>query len=297
MKLTNRMGLPQPLVDAVRNDGYDGPRDPNSISVTTLLKPPRMVALEKKHAGEIEEDASERIWSLMGQVVHGILERADKTGVAERRLTIQVEGWTVSGAMDRYIDGTLQDYKVVTAYKFKDGGVPIEYEQQLNIYSEILRQHGHPVNRMEIVGILRDYSKLEARRDANYPQTQVVVRQVPLWSESKAKAFIRERVILHQQARVTLPLCTPEERWARPDKYAVMKAGAVRAIKLYDNHADAEKHAAENKAYSVEIRPGENVRCENYCPVSEFCTQFKEESKNDDDGPRGPKPVPPGTLK
>lgn len=297
MKLTNRMNLPQPLVDAVRNDSYDGPKDPNSISVTTLLKPPRMVALEKQFAEQLEEDASERIWSLMGQVVHGILERADKTGVAERRLTIQVEGWTVSGAMDRYIYGTLQDYKTVTAYKFKDGGVPIEYEQQLNIYSEILRQHGHPVDRAEIVGILRDWSKLEARRDANYPQTQVLVRPVLLWPSDRAQKFIRERVILHQQARVTLPMCSGDDRWARPDKFAVMKAGASKATKLYDNHADAEKHATTDKNYSVEIRVGENIRCANYCAVSEFCSQYQEEFKNENNGRTGPVAKAAGSLR
>ena len=295
MKITNRLGLPQPLVDAVRNDGYT--TNGADISVTTLLKPPRMVALEKQHEAELEEDASDRIWSLMGQVVHGILERADKTGVAERRLSIQVEGWTISGAMDRYIDGTLQDYKTVTSYKFKDGGVPIEYEQQLNIYAEILRQHGHPVNRAEIVGILRDWSKLEARRDPSYPQSQVVVRQVPLWSTEKAQKFIRERVILHQQARISLPLCTEEEQWARPTKYAVMKNGGVRALKLHDTIGEAEFHARQDSNYRVEKRPGEKLRCQSYCPVSRFCTQFQEEMKNEDSGRSGPKPVPPGTLK
>jgi hypothetical protein len=253
-----------------------------------------MVALEKQHAEQLEEDASERIWSLMGQVVHGILERANRTGVAERRLTIQVEGWTVSGAMDRYIDGTLQDYKTVTAYKFKDGGVPIEYEQQLNIYSEILRQHGQPVHRAEIVGILRDWSKLEAKRDANYPQSQVIVREVPLWPRAKAQAFIRERVILHQQARISLPRCTPEERWERPTKYAVMKAGAVRAVKLHDNEQDALEHATQNKSYSVEVRPGETIRCDNYCSVSKFCSQYQEEQKHEGGGPTA---VPKGSLR
>ena len=282
-RITNHSNLPQPLVDAVKNDSYDGPRDANSISVTTLLKPPRVTALEQRHKDDIEEDASDRIWSLMGQVVHGILERADSTGVAERRLTLEVEGWTVSGAMDRYMDGVLQDYKVVTAYKFKDGGVPLEYEQQLNIYAEILRSHGQPVQRMEIVGILRDWSKLEARRDEDYPQSQVVVRRVPMWHPEDAKRFIRERVILHKQARATLPECSGEERWARPTKYAVMKEGGARAVKLYDSATDAEAHARTNpKLLRVEYRPGESVRCSAYCAVSKFCEQYVKikESEN-----------------
>lgn len=297
MKLTNRMNLPQPLVDAVRNDSYDGPRDTNSISVTSLLKPPRLLALEKTYATEISEDASDRIWSLLGQVVHGILERAETDGVAERRLSITVEGWAVSGAMDRYCDGTLQDYKVVTAYKFKDGGVPKDYEAQLNIYSEILRQHGHPVNRAEIVGILRDWSKLEARRDPSYPQAQVLVREVPLWPAERAQKFIRERVILHQQARISLPLCSAEDRWERPTKYAVMKEGAVRAVKLFDNRDEAIDYSIKDNKYYVEDRPGEAIRCSAYCPVAAFCTQYQDEIKNETPSDRGPQPVAPGSLR
>lgn len=275
MKLTNRLNLPQPLVDAVRNDSYSKGSGV-AISATSLLKPPRLLALETQHEADLEEDASSRIWSLMGQVVHGILERADKTGIAERRLSIEVEGWRVSGQMDRYIDGTLQDYKVVTVYKFKDGKVPEEYEQQLNIYAHILRTNGHAVSKLQIVGILRDWSKMESRRDPSYPQTQVIVRDVPLWEADRAERFVRERVILHQQSRVTLPECSVEDRWAKPTQYALMKVGGKRAVKLYDSEADALAHASiDPKNLRVEVRPGVSTRCEAYCAVAKFCTQYK----------------------
>lgn len=273
MKLTNNLNLPQPLVEAVANDEYD--RGAAHISITGLLRPPRLSALEEAHAEEITEDAADRIWSLVGQVVHGVLERADKTGIAERRLWMQVEGWTVSGQMDRYQDGLLQDYKFVTAWKFKAAGVPEEYEQQLNLYAALLRHHGHPVQRMEIVGILRDFSKLEARRDPEYPQQQVVVRQVPLWAPERAAKFLRERVILHQQARVRLPECSASERWAKPDVYAVMKQGKDRAVRLYETEIDAITHAKRDSSLYVDKRPGANIRCEAYCPVSGFCSQFQ----------------------
>src|SRR3990167_5596923 len=48
MKLTNKQGLPQPLVEAVRNDSYG--RGDADISVTQLLAPPRKVALIHEHA-------------------------------------------------------------------------------------------------------------------------------------------------------------------------------------------------------------------------------------------------------
>src|SRR6202142_1696526 len=88
MKYTNKQNLPQPIVKAVTNDSYNsGDCD---ISVTSLLKPPQMLALERLHKDDLEEDVSDRIWSLLGQVIHGILERAEETAVAERRLYIDI---------------------------------------------------------------------------------------------------------------------------------------------------------------------------------------------------------------
>lgn len=275
MKLTNRMGLPEPLVNAVLRDGYS--RGDADISVTGLLSPPKKTALEALHAAELEEDAADRIWSLMGQVCHSILERSTTVGVAERRLNIVVEGWKVSGGMDYFLseEGLLQDYKVTTVWKFKDGGVPIEFEQQLNCYAQILREHGIAVKRLQIVGILRDWSKMDAQRDPNFPQAQVIIRDVKLWPEAQAKAFIRERVLLHQAARKELPHCSSMERWAKPDQFAVMKPGAKRAVKLYTSETDATEHAAKEKGLTVIPRPGESTRCKSYCSVAKFCDQAK----------------------
>jgi hypothetical protein len=273
MKLTNRMNLPQPIVDAVKNDGYSsGDAD---ASVTELLSPPRQAALKRAHAPSLVEDASERIYSLLGQLVHSLLERANKTGIAERRLSTTVEGWKISGGMDAlYEHGLLQDYKFVTAYKFKDGKVPEEYEQQLNCYAQILRDNGEKVSALEIVGILRDWSKLEAQRDPEYPQAQVLVLEVPLWPEERAKKFLKERVILHKKARGVLPLCSADERWARPDTWAVMKPGAMRAERVYASKEEAEAHAAQKKGLTIDHRPGVSTRCQAYCVVSKHCAQY-----------------------
>ena len=279
MRYTNEMNLPQAIADAVTKDTYD--RGEADISATGLLRPPRLAALEEAHAEELTEDVSERIWSLFGQAMHSVLERADQTAVTERRFTMKVEGWTVSGQADRFLRGTISDYKFVTAWKFKGAGVPDEFEAQLNVYAELHRQNGHDVKRLEIVGILRDWSKLEARRDANYPQRQVVVREVPLWTQARAQKFIRERVILHQQARLTLPECSPEDRWAKADTWAVMKRGGKRAVKLYTNRELAETHVAGDGSLHIVFRPGESVRCAVYCPVSAVCSQYQAMNKNE----------------
>jgi hypothetical protein len=279
VKLTNKLNLPSAIVEAVANDGYT--RGDADISVTQLIKSPRIVALEKEHAGEIVEDASDRIWSLMGQSIHTILERANRVGIAERRLSITVEGWKISGGMDLFDeDGILTDYKVTSAWSVK-AGAKDEWIEQLNVYAEILRANGHPVKGLRVVAILRDWSKLEARRDPAYAQSQVAVFDLTLWDAPKAERFIRDRVTLHKQAQIDLPLCSKEDGWAKSDTFAVMKQGATRETRVYESEEEAHGHAAQNSALYVQKRPGESTRCISYCSVARFCAQFKaiQESK------------------
>ncbi len=188
---------------------------------------------------------------------------------------MDVLGWKISGGMDLVHDnGKLTDYKVTSVWQFLDGKVPDSFVQQLNIYAELLRENGLEVNRLEVVGVLRDWSKMEAMRNDGLPRHQVVVRQIPMWEPAFTRVFIADRVHQHQEARKALPECTPEERWARPDVYAVMKEGRKSAVKLYNNDAEAQLHVAGEKGLSVVKRPGMSVRCAGYCSVSGFCTQY-----------------------
>lgn len=272
--LTNRANLPQAIVDAVSNDGYT--KGDADISVTGLLKAPRIGVLEMLHNHEIVEDASDRIWSLFGQSIHTILERANRTAIAERRLSMEVEGWKVSGGMDLYDEaGILTDYKTTSVWKLIKGDLD-EWTKQLNLYAVILRHHGHVVTKLQVVAILRDWSKMDASRDPEYPQAQVVNIEIPVWDVDTAAKFMRERVILHQQANLKLPECSPEDRWARPDVYAVMKVGRKSAVKLYSNENEAKAHAGFDRTLSVTHRPGMSVRCNSYCAVLPFCLQGQQ---------------------
>lgn len=276
MRYTNRAELPQAIVDAVTNDPYS--KGDADISVTGLLKSPRITLLEKKYQNEIEEDVSDRIWSLLGQSIHTILERANRTAIAERRMSIEIEGWVVSGGMDVYEEaGILLDYKTTSVWKVIKGDIE-EWERQLNLYAVILRHHGHKVERLQVIAILRDWSKGEAQRDPAYPQAQIVNINIKLWDADQAFKFMRERVILHKQAQVSaLPECSPQDRWTRPDVYAVMKPGRKSAVKLHSNEKDANAHAASEKGFKVVHRVGVSVRCQSYCRVAQFCDQWKLE--------------------
>src|SRR5262245_59885962 len=116
MLITNDLNLPAPLVKAVSS-----PRPqygPKTVSVTALVQPPQIQGLLNRHDAELSEDAADRLWMLMGTLLHDVLERHAEgleDTIAEQRLEIQIEGWTVTGKYDLsefILDGeTLTDWK------------------------------------------------------------------------------------------------------------------------------------------------------------------------------------------
>lgn len=279
MEWTNRHGLPDAIVRAIANDPYDaGDAD---ISVTSLIAPPQMRVLRQQHDAEMKLDVIDSIWSLLGQAVHVILERAEMEGIAETRLYANIAGWRVSGQFDRLvlINGTLQDYKVTSAWSGIHGPKP-EWIAQLNCLARLCALNWIDVNKLEIIAIYRDWSRLQAWRSSDYPQTQVGTLPIPLWSVDYVRAYMEERVKLHQVAEKghVLP-CTNEERWLRNETWAIMKPGRKTALKLCDNPEAAEQYCAAKGLVigtdcRVDHRQGEFVRCQNYCDVAEFCPQW-----------------------
>ena len=260
-------------MNAVANAQYS--RGDADISITQLLDPPRKVALERIYEDVLEADVSDQIFSLMGQAMHTILERGGVATQSEQRLYADIGGWRVSGQFD-YIDdeGILWDWKFVSVWEAMNG-VKQGREDQLNAYAYLASANELQVRGLCVGFIFRDWKASDSKL-SGYPSSQVWTYGVKLRSLCDTKSFLDERVRLHQEAREQLPECTPEERWARPDTYAVIKAGGKRATKVFQKQADAALFAgAKGSSYAVELRPGTNTRCESYCDVSAYCEQFK----------------------
>ena len=280
MRLTNNLNLPQPIVDAVSRDPYT--KGDAHISVTGLIAPARKRVLEIMHADELTEDVSNRLWSLIGQIGHGILERADVTALTEERLYIKRHGWRISGQFDRYVleQGLLQDYKFTTTYTIKDG-FKFEWEAQENLYKLLLETHGYTVKKLQVVAILRDWQKGKAKHSGDYPQIPVQLIDIPIWPRDRVESYIVERLTAHGNAQHVLPQCTAAERWATPDTFAVMKVGNTRATSVWLTEDEAHAAIAELQRtkpgrYSVQRRSGENKRCQDYCPAAPRCAQWEE---------------------
>lgn len=243
----------------------------------------------KLHDSQIEEDAADRIFSLMGTLLHDVLEKSAKSFdhcTTEEALTTEILGWKVTGHYDLtefVLDGELlTDWKFTSVYAMKDKELKPEWDAQVNIYAELLRLSGKIVSKAQVVAIGRDWSRSRAARESDYPQRQVIIKPVLLWSSEKVNAYLHERIALHQQAdrEGVWPECTEEERWARPAKWAIMKKGNKKATKLCDSEQDAkgwlDQILGGKNMYSIDYRPGESIRCQSYCPVAQFCQQAKK---------------------
>ena len=284
--LTNKSNLPEAILKAMQNDTYD--KGNSDYTATSLLKPARITALEKLHGHELEEDAENGLYRLYGQLAHALLERGNENDLAEKRFFILVNGMNVSAQLDTLSvkSKVLSDYKFTTSWGFKKDAPPKpDFVAQLNIQAEILRQNGYEVKKLQIIGLLRDWQISQAKADPNYPQTPVIILDIPMWSTETILLFIRMRISAHQEAARNLPECSSDERWAKPDTWAVIKNGQKRAInggvQLSPQLAEAVKE--KTPGTFVQHRPGESVRCANYCSVSKFCTQYQNEIKKEEE--------------
>lgn len=225
MKVTNNNGLPKAIFDLIANDNYS--RGDADISVTQLIDSPRVRVLSQLHDHEIEIEASTRLALTLGKAFHSAVEKGTITGTAERRLFMEVNGWKISGGVDHYEDGIISDYKTCNVWKsvYADGGKIDEWELQLNVYAQLHREIGEEVKGLKIFALFKDWNKRgfgEAYKkgklwqpwtSSGYPSRDWEYVNVPLWSSERAKAYILERVRLHQEAEKELPLCSKSDIW------------------------------------------------------------------------------------
>jgi hypothetical protein len=292
MKITNRTGLPPPLVAMLTKEYYS--KGDSEYSATGLIEPPRIKLLRERYKDQIESDVVDMMWSFLGTALHARLEELDLEAlgltsyIKEERLFAEVNGIRISGAIDLQekapVGIIISDYKYTSAYSVIYGKE--EWVAQLNIYKWFVEKvKGERVVALRICAFLRDHSKHDAR--GNYPAEPIVEIDLPVWSFEKADAYVKERLNLHLEAAMAdatggaLPPCTDAERWMTEEVFAVKREGRKTAIKLYNSMEEATARAVEEKGY-VETRKGTPRRCEgNYCKVAQWCDQYQSEKREE----------------
>lgn len=293
--LTNEYGLPQILYDAMSIKDYD-PVGASDYSATSLISPPRIVQLNKRHKDEVQEDVLDWWARFKGTAIHSALEKGlkplDDRYIIERKITRfdKPEGATedkfrrVVAKLDAYDKETqtLSDHKTTTTFihgnEMKD-----EWINQLNINAYFLEKDGYSVKNVAINAIYMDWRPTAGRyKDEKYPAIPCYEFLTEAWPMEKREQFYKERLALHVAAEdlsdEDLPECTSEEMWEKAGCFAVYKPGAQKATRLCPSREDAELYiqAKGLTGYKIEDRPGERTRCERYCSCRDFCSQYKK---------------------
>lgn len=275
MKITNQFNLPQALVDAVTVTRHN---EAGCYSATTLLKGVTETVLTDRHWDEIEVDAGDSIWTVFGSAVHSIFEKQKDNSFKEEFFSVKVGTATVTGRVDSYDmeNEILVDWKTASVWKVQFADFE-DWKNQGLIYAWLMKQNGLNVKKCRFIALLKDHSKSKAKNDASYPQLPVYVYEFDVTDADLAETetFIKNRLaelsVAEQVKDEDLNPCTEKERWASPEKWAVMKKGRKTALKLCDSEEDAVAIKEEKGGDYIEHRPGESRKCESYCHVCKWC--------------------------
>lgn len=289
MKVTNRLGLPAAFVNAVSVRRHN---EPGCYSATTLNKGAKEIILTDRHFDELEVDAADSVWAVWGTAVHALMESKKDDNFHEEKFEVPLSKSKITGQVDSYDmeNATIFDWKTASVWKVIKADFA-DWKAQGMTYAWLMSQKGLPVKKCRFVALLKDHSKTKAQTDSTYPQSPVFVYEFDVTEDGLKETGER---LLKKVAEVEaaslledkdIPICSESERWAEPEKFAVMKEGRKSAVKLFDNEGDASAMAAELGAkHYVERRPGVSRKCEGYCPCREFCEFYKNniEAKQED---------------
>lgn len=283
MIITNKLNLPKQF-EKIAQDFYV--YKDRQFSATAILGSIRELLLKKRHNEEIEVDCSDLLYALFGQALHTMME---KYGENENEFTEEYlieelpNGYKLSGRFDLFDaeNKTLTDYKTCSVWSIIYKSDYEKWKKQLLIYAWLLKKAGFECDKGIIIAMTRDWSKSKAKYDPNYPQSQVSKIEFKFtdkdYEDIESFIFSRFKEIEYYEtvSDEKLPLCTDEERFNSGNKYAIMKKGNKRAVKIFDSIEEANEMVTKDENYYIETRPGEDRKCLDYCNVCQFCDYYK----------------------
>ena len=233
MRVSNREDLPELLYTALAENR---PPVPGEIHVTQLISPVLCDVLRRNFWSALEEDASERMFRLMGKGLHAAiandgriehvrkvltdvvkdfhamdpdivwtvlqdllkaLDSLNRFGI-ESNLELDIAGWHLVGTDDHYDEALakVMDWKCTTVWSIIFNDH--NWEEQLNIYAYIRRKLGYEVKSLEVWTLLRDWQKNKAKwgHDPKYPKVPFARVELPLWTVERQEKYILERLDL-----------------------------------------------------------------------------------------------------
>lgn len=309
----NVSGVPLSLAVFLATDNYDHNPDPNTISVTTLLKPVRQIILATRVPQEnTTVDLVAQMSNRLGSAMHDAIERSWKDNYAiamlalgypqrvidririnpvvvepdtipiymEQRMSKKVGKWTVTGKFDFIGEGRVQDFKSASVWS---------YREQTNAHKQIMQGSMYrwldPVKitdtQMDIIHIFMDWRRAQARTDPNYPPQHFAQQTFNLLDINRTDAYVKQKLAdidrYMDADEKEIPQCEDEDLWRSDAKFKYYKNGnsnASRSTKNFDSMLDAQTFMyGEGKGAGIIKEVPGEVRACRYCPAFAACTQ------------------------
>jgi hypothetical protein len=291
MKFTNKLGLPESIVTAVKQLTHTPRQVDKSLSVTTMAKGPREHQLTLRHWDELESDVAERMHLLRGIIAHSLVEKFDPEH-SEKYLAFPYKGTKISGKVDLISGSKIVDLKTASVWSYVFGAKK-SWAIQVNVYKWLAEKRGMKIDKLEIFAWYTDYSPTKAF-DKNYPTYESEIYPIPLMTAADVEKYVADRYQAHWDAKDLpddkLPMCTAEERYERIQTWAVMQKGRKSAISggVCKSAEDAMRVIATNpeKDLYIEERSGGPKNCMHYCPARFICEFGKNHALNAGEYPK-----------
>jgi hypothetical protein len=293
-------------------DSYEYNADPNTISVTSLIKPLRQLILGKRtNQDDAQVDLSQMVASRVGTAIHDAIERSWVTNYKqalsilnypesvvnrfvinkpvellteddipiylEQRVEKEINGYKVSGKFDMVLEGRVEDFKTTSVYTAINNRNDKKYVEQLSIY-RWLNPNIVTSNLGAITYIFTDWSAAKSYSDKNYPQKRYQQKVFNLMSLQETEQFIVNKlnqIKQYSEANETdLPQCNADDLW-RSDpvfKYYKDPNKLTKSTKNFDNKADAYIRLSQEGVGVVLEKPGQATAC-RYCSGYALCSQ------------------------
>ena len=315
-RFTNNKAIGLAVAVWLAHDDYDYSDDPNTISVTKLIRPLKQLILSQRvPPAESIPDIADVIQARFGQTLHSGVENAWKNhyktsllklgyppGLIRRvrinpeqqepdtlpvytevRLKRQIMGFTISGKVDLVIEGRLHDVKKTSVFGYQSKkSTGTTWKLQGSIY-RWLDPEKIVHDDLVVQYLLLDWSRAMGARDPNYPPHPVPSRSVPLMSVAETEHWITNKLTLLLQLKDApeelIPPCSDEDLW-RSDpvfKYYA-KENPVPGSRSTKNFDDLSE-AMNYKAAQGKgtvLRVPGKVRACGYCPALPICNQARD---------------------
>lgn len=261
MRITNIHNVPEWVVKQLV-PSEPRPLKPERMSVTWLIKPPRMRTLFIERFDEIVTDVSDYFNMWYGNLLDSAF---DDEEYAQNKMELEIDGITLVGKWDLLENNIIQDNKFTKVGQLNYGSTLKEWEAQLNCYSYLWEcLNFERVDGLQNNLFYRDWSATKVGRENNYPKVAFETYKQSHWSFEQQKQYILERLRLHREEPLS---CPEDERWG---SFAVRTKDKKRADRVLKTREECEQWMRETgRGDYIESRDG--LRCQHFCSVRSVC--------------------------